>query len=143
MSDIKKILKQNRPALREVAPLTYATVIGFAIFNLTLALTYPEILGRAPQLQTVAFINIRVWVVVFGIYGFTLLVHLAMNNWKHVKNDLLIGAVIKTAWFTQLLSIAIQSNSRFVAFATVIWGLLLYLKIFTYIFFTPRLGEGR
>lgn len=132
MRNIDKRLREIRPSLRLVAPLTYYISWGFAVFNILAGLS----LVNFPQTKflIVGAVDLRVWAALFIFLGTSFTYSLVMNDWRTVRILHLGGVVIKTAWLMELIARAVVGRSFILVF---IWLLLLYLQAVTFRYFTP------
>lgn len=141
MSEVDKTLNMVRPKLRHVSPLAFWFSGGFGVFNILLGLG----LYNAKILITLVvtgIIPLRIWGVIFFVLGCTMVYSLTANNWKLTKNLNLMGIGVKLAWWLELLSELIQGTSK-TPFLIIIWSLLLFFQFVVFIYFTPRVGNGR
>lgn len=138
MADIDKIIKEIRPSLRKVSPLTYYFTIGFGLFNVLVGLGLYQ-LNVLVKLKVVGIIPVRYWGIIFLIVGLLTLYFILTNNWKVSRNLTLIGVTIKSAWWLELFVTFLVNHSPFLLF---IWSLLLYFQILVYIYFTPRVKQN-
>lgn len=143
MTEVDKIIKIIRPSLRVIAPHTYWFTIGFGTFNLLTGLFLLGIPGLV-RLELLGVLSIKVWAGVFIMMGVSSLYFILTNNWKISRNFSLIGVILKSAWWLELLSIIIIDHSPYMILIKalfLVWSLLLYLQIFTYIYFTPKVSR--
>ena len=133
IKDVERRIQSIRPPLRLVAPLTFYVTLGYGLFNLALGgLLYHTRL--ATTLRITGVLSVRWWGFIFGLHGLITLYALFLNNWTRTKQLMVVGALIKTVWLMELISEAILGSSIILVF---IWGLLLYVQVATYIYFTP------
>lgn len=132
MRDINKTLKEIRPHLRQVAPLTYYTCWGFAIFNMSVAIPLFRI--NQETFLIVGVISLKVWALLFTSMGLLMAYALVRNDWKLTRGLMIIGVGIKASWLMELLVRATSGKSFVLA---TIWALLVYLQFISYLYFTP------
>lgn len=132
MSNIDRTLKDIRPSIRAIAPLTYYICWGFALFNI--AVSIPLYRLNEVNFSIVGAISIKVWAVIFLLMGLVKLWSLIVNNWKLARTLLIVGVAIKSAWLMELLARTVNGKS-FILVA--IWALLIYLESTTYVHFIP------
>ncbi len=143
MTEIDKVIKIIRPSLRKVAPQTYWFTIGFGVFNILVGLLLISIPDLV-KLELLGILTIKVWALVFILMGLATLIFLFKNNWKVSRWLTLLGVAVKAAWWLELLSVVITDQSPYMILVKslfLVWSLLLYLQIFTYIYFTPRVSR--
>lgn len=140
MTEVDKIIKIIRPSLRVVAPHTYWFTIGFGTFNLLVGIFLLGIPGLV-KLELLSIFNIKVWAAIFLIMGLSSIYFILRNSWKVSRKLALVGVILKAAWWFELLSVIITDQSPYMVLVKalfLVWSLLLYLQIFTYIYFTPK-----
>lgn len=137
MTNIDKRLKEIRPSLKQIAPQTYWSSIGFGLFNVIigLALITNNVLVT---LHVVGIIPLNIWGVIFLIHGMLMLFAIATNSWKMARVMHSIAIVIKGAWWCELLAIVLTGKGAILLY---IWSLLLFLQITIYYYFTPRVSR--
>jgi len=135
--ELERRIKQIRPALRLVAPLTFFIMIGFAALNIFIGASLFDFNFGLP-LVVAGIISLHAWSAIFITHGLLILSAIQHNSWAWLKRLLLVGVTIKTIWLFELISLAIRGGSPFFVF---VWSFLLYLQISTYIYFAPPLGK--
>lgn len=132
MDNIDKVLRDIRPKLRVVAPLTYFISWGFAIFNV--AISVPLYRINEESFLIVGVVSTKIWAAAFFVMGFLIMYALLKNKWKLDQNLMLLGVFLKSAWLMELIARTVNGKS-FILVA--IWSLLLYLQFVAYLYFTP------
>lgn len=138
MNDLKQTIKDIRPSLRIVAPLTFYIILGYSLFSLILGVSYNFVQERLPEMQIVGIFNIKQWSIIFAFYSIVTLILLALNDWNNLKKWLVVGILVKGFWLFQLISVAISHSSLMLMLSVFVWTMFLYLQILTYIYFTPK-----
>jgi len=134
MTQIDRQLKEVRPSLRLVAPHTFYTGLGFAVFNIVMgAISFNYLSSR---LTLIGVVGIKTWAVLFECIGLLFFYSLVINNWRLLRQLMLIGICVKTAWLMELLA-----DQKFVL--STLWLLILYLQCLNYIYFTPVNRYGK
>lgn len=130
---IQERIRDLRPPLRLVSPLSFWLTLGFGLFNLSVGafLYHTQIMSA---LSIAGILSLRIWGIIFGIHGALTLFYLWRNNWNSMKHLMIAGAAIKTVWLLELVVEAVKGASPILVF---IWALLLYVQVSTYIYFTP------
>lgn len=132
-------MKDIRPSLKSVAPLTAWNVRGFGILNtFLLGVGLYFLAPYIKSFHAVGTLPIRIWTFIFLIHGLFILGFLKTNNWRAIKTSLLIGCFIKIAWVLQFVSLSIQTPTPLILSLMGFGILLLYIQIGTYINFTPK-----
>lgn len=128
-----RFMRDIRPPLRVVAPLTFYITIGYAVFNICIGiLLYSTIVSSS--LRVAGILSLQSWGFIFLSMGALNIVGVKLDNWKFIKRLMLFGVMVKTVWLMELISEAIVGGSPALVF---IWALLLYLQAATYVYFTP------
>lgn len=143
MTEVDKVIKIIRPSLRKVAPQTYWYTIGFGVFNILVGLLLISIPGLV-KLELLSILTIKGWALVFILMGLSALIFLFKNNWKVSRELTRLGIVVKAAWWFELLSVIVTDHSPYMVLVKslfLVWSLLLYLQIFTFIYFSPRVSR--
>ena len=140
MQEIKQQIKELRPSLRSVAPLTWSIILGFGILNLVLGASliyYP--LGQPVAIITpVTPLAFYGWL--FIVLGVLMLYHLWRNNWKWLRRLLILGVLIKSIWLFALVLRLFDGGS---AIILTLWLFLTHVQAMTYIHFIPvKKGVG-
>lgn len=140
----RKTIKQLRPKLKTVAPLTFWICVGFALVNaiifgiLTQVETTVKDVGVPIVTQTLTF---DVWGWWFLALSVLMTYGLIRNNWKVLKRALMLGLVSKLLWSYGLLFMIYKGNPVFVTFT--LWAFLAWVQAWTIIFFTPTITDKR
>jgi len=131
-------IKNIKPSLRLVAPLTFYIAAGYAVFNITAGMTLFNF--PATKFLIVGAISLKIWALIFIILGCISVFELFINNWRAIRGLMLVGIFVKGAWLMELIARSINGKSFILA---LIWALLLYLQAATYIYFTPVKNYGK
>jgi|ERR1043165_317250 H+/Cl- antiporter ClcA len=137
MSDIDRMVANIRPKLRHIAPQTFWFSVGFGVFNAIIGWSLYN-LTILVNLRLVGIVPIRWWAAIFFVHGLSMLVSLAINNWKMTRALHFVGVLIKSAWWLELFAATIVGRTAFLLY---IWSLLLFLQIVVCIYFTPRVNR--
>ena len=133
MHGIDKALRDIRPSLRIVAPMTYYIAWGFALFNVVVSAPLYRI--NEDVFGILGAISLKVWAIIFMLNGLILAYTLLVNKWKSTRGLMLVGVCINSAWLMELIARTTNGKS-FILVA--IWGLIVYLQAVTYLYFTPQ-----
>lgn len=134
MQEVKTKLKELRPGLREVAPLTWSLILGFGILNLVLGvslMTYP--LGQQVAIVT-TYTPLPLHGLYFVILGALMLVNLWRNNWKWLRILLLAGLLIKAVW---LFALVVRLFTGGNAITLSLWLFITHVQAVAYVHFIP------
>lgn len=140
MREIKHKIKQLRPPLRQVAPLTWYIVLGFGALNLLLgaSLVYYPAHGLAIISQ---YTPSWAYGAVSFVLGLAMLYGAAHNNWKLMRRCMLFGVLLKTVWLFALFILFLHGGNTYII---SLWLFLTYIQAMAYIFFGPLVkGGGR
>lgn len=136
---VATVLQMNKPSLKLVSPIVYASCITFAILNIVCLAPAFFVADSTRGLVLVGEVPSYLWGLVFLSLGCIMLAALYTNTWWLVKRVLGIGLVVKSmfAWalvFTLFASIA---NIGVVG----LWFGLMIWQALCIIFFTPEFKE--
>lgn len=133
----------NRPVkivrewLIKIAPQTFWFSIGFGLFNTIVGISAFNI-AIFKTVTLVSAIPIRMWAVVFLIHGLALLGSLFIRDWRTTQYLHVVGIVIKTGWWFEMLSFTLRGNSPFLFYT---WTLLIFLQFTVFLYFAPRISR--
>lgn len=140
MYTIKQKLKDLRPALREVAPLTYYICIGFAVLNVVLGITLINTHGPTGLSIVGTYTPIWGYGILFLLLGILGLGSLYANNWVWIRRTLVLGMLYKSIWFYALVASLFHGGS----FAILgLWLFLIHVQAMTYVYFIPNIHRGK
>lgn len=134
--ELQQAIKEARPPLSVVAPLTNAICRGYVAVNIAIGLGM--ILLYAPTTDIVIVNNLFTfdfWGAVFIILGLTQWWGLHKNDWQFSKFSLLLGLAVKSCWFVALAVRVLENPSAIVI--TLVWLFFAYVQAMTYIHFLP------
>lgn len=144
MTNVKAELKQARPKLSLVSPLSYWVVKVMGLFNILLGTSFLFTLDEDRFTASLLIVNdvftFKFWGIVFISLGLVKLYSLYANNWKLSRNSLLIGVFIKAAWMVALTIRTLISPGTL--FLNLLWITVALLQIGAYIWFMPPSTEG-
>lgn len=135
VSSLEQTIRQIKPSLRQIAPYTFWSSIGFGMFNLTVGLLLIDS-QIFKSLQLLSFIPMWLWACLFIAHGVTMLATLATNDWHITRKLHIIGVAIKASWWLEILAATINGFSPFLL---CVWSLLIFLQVIISMYFTPRL----
>jgi hypothetical protein len=134
MNDVKQKLKELRPSLRKVAPLTWSVILGFGIMNIVLGVSLMSYPLGTPIAIVTRFTPMAFFGAVFLILGTLMLFKLWQNDWRWLRGLLLAGLLIKTIWTFALLIRLFQGGN---AIILCLWLFITHVQASTYIHFIP------
>lgn len=138
-TDIQKVIRNVRPKLKFVSPLSYSIIWGFGIFNIALGLALTQLPYPTPQ-PTLVIINeifgYLFWGVLFTVLGVLKLYFIKRNDWANIRRSLIIALLFKAIWLFAII-IQIFSGQGNIAIL-VIWIFITYIQASTYIHFVPN-----
>lgn len=139
MHEVKQKLKELRPNLRLVAPLTWSIILGFGILNVVLGISlmyYP--LGRSISIVS-TYTPMWLYGVLFAVLGVAMLLNLYKNNWRWLRRLLLIGLLLKAIWMFALILRLLDGGS---AIILSLWLFITHIQAMAYIHFVPTPKGG-
>lgn len=135
---VKKKIKDLRPGLREVAPLTFYICIGFGVLNLVLGFSLLTTHDSGGLVIIHKYTPLWLYGVAFiALGGFGLAV-IVRNSWKWIRRTLIMGLLYKSVWFYALFYSLFHGGSIGIF---GLWLFLIHIQVMTYIFFVPRAPE--
>lgn len=137
MNQLKQTIREIRPPLRIVAPMTFYTILGYSIVSILIAINFQLVQREVPEMRIVGILSIKAWAIIFATYACSSLILLALNEWRHLKRLLLLGIIIKSFFVFQLLSVAVADASPTVLSSVITWSFFAYLQYLNYNYFTP------
>jgi hypothetical protein len=141
MTDIAKKIREVRPKLKTVSPLTAAIMLGYGVINILLGLGMLVYVNPSPDAQF-AIINdvvtFQVWGIIFILLGLTKLYGYFKNDWKLMKVSLVLGLVVKATWAIALFIRFLDGGSILLL---IVWLFFAYIQFVTYINFIPNLRQ--
>lgn len=137
-TEITRTIKQARPALKVVSPLVAKIIVGFAVLNVILGLSLLFKLGYTKSSLVIAPTEIafQIWGGVFILLGLTKAIAYKMNNWRLIKNILIVAVLVKLTWAIALV-VQYVSDGFVNPFLLVIWLFITHVQAMTYIHFMP------
>lgn len=139
MHEVKHQIKELRPSLRIVAPLTWYIILGFGILNLVLGLSLMKYSFGTPLSIVSRYTPLPLYGVFFVVLGIFMLYNLQRNNWKILRRLLLCGLLIKTIWLYALVVRSFQGGN---AIVLSLWLFITYIQAIAYIYFIPTQKGG-
>lgn len=139
MSTISQKIKQVRPKLRVISPISAAGIAGFAVFNC--------VLGTAlafEQARTVEFFIVnevfsyQVWGGMFVTLGLYMGISLLINSWRNMRWSLLIAIFLKLWWFMALVAREFIQDGNNNLMLIIMWSFITYLQLVLYVNFIPK-----
>lgn len=142
---LKNKIKKARPNLKLIAPLSYATIKGFGVFNILLgiALMFHRADNTADS-ETLIIIHeafgFMVWGLAFMVLGIIKLHALHSNDWQRIRKILIIAMLFHSIWlFALLIHVLVGQGALSIL---VMWGFLTYIQALIYIHFIPLKYKG-
>jgi len=137
---LKQELKEARPKLRLVSPMSYWFVGLMGIFNLVLGALLLGIsngidINEPPFKIITAIIPLSIWGLIFIGLGLLKLAALKANSWKWARLTLLMGVTLKSGWAVALIARSMYQPDN--AFLTMFWVTIAIVQVLCYIFFLP------
>lgn len=135
VSGIEQTIRQIKPSLRQIAPYTFWSSIGFGLFNLVVGILLIDS-QIFKSLQLLSFIPMWFWASVFMAHGAAMLLTLITNDWHITRKLHIVGVAIKSGWWLEILAATVAGFSPFLL---CVWSLLIFLQVIISMYFTPRL----
>lgn len=136
---LKKQLREARPTLRTVSPLSHWIVVILGFFNLIIgAILYFAVDQKrlsAPLLIVNDILTFKFWGVLFFTLGVLKLYSLWVNDWSLSRKTLLFGVSIKAAWAVALTIRSVITPGTLTL--NLLWVTIAALQMATYIWFMP------
>lgn len=137
---LRQAIKDARPKLFQVAPLSYSLCWGYAIMNLVLGagmylLYRPTPAGQTSPISIADIVSYQVWGVLFFLLGAVTVYTLITNHWKATRQFQLVGLLFKAIWAIALLIRCFQAPQTILI--TAVWLLIAYTQAALYIYFLP------
>lgn len=133
MQEIKQQIKELRPSLRQVAPLSWYIVLGFAVLNIVLGLSLIKL-----PVKNIAIISQYTpsWLygATFTLLGLTMVWGMIRNNWKLMRRTMAAGLLLKAVFLYALILILLHGGDPYVL---SLWLFLTYIQAMAYVFFVP------
>lgn len=98
-----KQIRQARPKLKIIAPLTNWVIIAYIILNMFVAMSLATTMQPIRNPIVFGGVGRYAWAVIFAFLGFHLLYGKLTNNWEMIKRNFIVGLITKTLWMYALL----------------------------------------
>lgn len=141
MQSFDRKLRNLRPPLRAIAPLTFWICVGFAWTNIAVWWLLSHVTQTAVKNNPVpivgeTFFTFTHWGIWFLFLGLAMIVALAINSWRSVRNVLIAGLASKLIWAYALIYMILHG---YPVWATLImWAFLAWVQAWTIIYFAPK-----
>jgi len=134
--ELQQALKEARPKLSTVAPLTAAICWGFVVVNLILGLgMYFLYSTTISPIAVASVVSYQVWGIVLGGLGVVTAYFLLSNNWNATRQSQLAGLLLKSIWAIALVVRSFEEPRTILI--TAVWLFFAYVQAVTYIHFLP------
>lgn len=132
-----KKLRESRPRLSLIAPLTHKIVLGFVVFNLWIAYA---ILSEGPVSLVIfqGIFNNMFWASTFIFMAIVLAFGLYKNAWGVIRFGMNVGVFIKALFTYSFIVLGIHTGFSGLLGVLVLWGFAVWVQIVTVIYFTPN-----
>lgn len=141
---LRQELRDARPKLKAVSPLSYWIILVMGWFNIFLGSSFILAIDEAKFTASLLIVNdlltFKFWGAVFIVIGILKLLSLKTNNWAFARNTLFIGVSVKAAWMVALVIRTFISPGT--VFVSLLWVTIALLQIGAYIWFMPPSTEG-
>lgn len=141
MNEIHKVLREVRPRLKLVSPLTASIILGYGLINILLGLAMFAYVNPTPNAMLATItgpFTWQFWGILFIALGVFKLYALWKNEWNMMKLSLVIGVFIKFTWAIALFVRFLEGGSIILL---VIWIFFAYIQAVTYINFIPGVKQ--
>lgn len=139
MQEIKHQIKELRPSLRIVAPLSWYVVLGFGILNVVLGISFMIF-----PVKDIAIISTYTpsWAygIIFIALGLAMFWGMIRNSWKLMRQTLAAGLLLKAIFLYALFLLLIHGGDTYVL---SLWLFLTYIQAVAYVFFVPTHLKGQ
>jgi len=140
---ITKQIKSLRPSLRKVAPLTWWICLGFSLVNmlifLLLVTANPENAAKAQVPTAPSYAWFVGWAFWFLFLSLEMAYGLLRNNWRIIKQALVLGLMSKLIWTYSLIYMVATGYPTFSTL--ILWSFLAWVQAWTIVFFVPTIGD--
>lgn len=134
-------IRQARPSLAVVAPLTFWLCVGYVLLNAVLA----YVIYSQPDTADLAVYKLfsqHFLGVVFALVGIGTLVSLALNSWKSTRIILGIGLFLKALYAYSLIDLGFRIGMNQLTGILALWLTLVWVQFCMIVFFSPPLVNG-
>jgi len=143
MSDISRKIKEARPRLRTVAPLSSALTIGYSIFNIVLGTGLLSQQARTVEFFIVnEFMSYQAWGSFFIVLGVVMGSALLVNSWRFTRWSLIIGIFLKIWWLLALFVRDVFQDGNN-SILLIMWAFVTFVQIVLFVNFLPKDIDGR
>jgi hypothetical protein len=129
-------IKEARPGLHSVAPLTYSICWGYAATNVMLGMGLFFLYSTNVPIAVASLLSYQAWGIVFVTLGVLNAYGLIKNNWNLSRNMQMCGLGVKSVWAIALTIRCISAPQTIII--TLIWLFFAYIQGATYVYFIPR-----
>lgn len=134
--ELQQAIKEARPKLSTVAPLTAAICWGFVVVNIVLGLgMYFIYTTTVVPIAVASILSYESWGLIFFGLGIITAGFIFSNNWKATRNAQLAGLLIKSIWAIALIVRCFEEPRTILI--TAVWLFFAYIQAVTYIHFLP------
>lgn len=141
----RKTIKQLRPSLRTVAPLTFWICVGYALVNLAIAAILFAIPNSSVKEAVIPIVNeimnFKAWAVLFALTSLAFAYGLLRNHWMLIKRTLTVALVLKLIWTYALVYLIATGREEYALAA--LWAFLSWVQAWTIVFFVPTIADSR
>lgn len=146
---LKREIRNARPSLRLVSPMSYWFILLMGVFNIILGaslfLTLDAGRVSAPLIIVNDFLSYQFWGALFFLLGVFKIGTLRFNSWKWARRSLIFGVSVKATWMVALIIRVLTSPGTI--FLSLLWVTVALTQMICYIFFLPpqemRLFSGK
>jgi hypothetical protein len=140
MNPAEAKIRQVRPKLSTVAPLTSLICWGYAVINVALGLGLFFLYNTPVPIAIANILSYQGWGTIFFLLGLLAIRGLLVNNWNFVRHLQMAGLVVKLIWLIALIFRCFIAPASIVI--TLVWLFFAYIQAAVYIHFIPNdLGE--
>lgn len=138
MSNISRKLKEARPRLRSIAPMSSSLTAGYAIFNLVLGTGLLFQKARTVEFFIVNdFISYQVWGMIFIILGILMGSAPIGNSWRLTRWTLIVGIFLKIWWLLALIVRDVFQDGHN-SMLLIMWAFITFVQIVLFVNFLPK-----
>lgn len=137
--NIKQQLREARPKLRVVSPMSSWVVKVMGWFNIILGLSLVFSIDSDRFTDSLFLVNEYmsswVWGCIFLLIGIVKLYSLACNSWSLARKSLMMGVAVKAAWMVALTVRTFFSPDT--TFLNLTWVAVGLVQMGAYVWFMP------
>lgn len=135
--EAERVVQHARPPLRIASPLVSSLIWVFATGNLFLGYGLFSIKVKLVNFLIINdVLTTQLWGGIFFALGLAMFYTHFRNDWKAMRNLMLMGVLVKSFWLFGLLARLFAGDPDNITVLTI-WAMITATQILTYIYFLP------